>query len=858
MDGEVVENQGPTVSLSWTEPPSPESLSLTDETGSNEITPDYQDTKAVHREFKPSATPPSYFTNISENSSIQKESIPSSENLPRSYFENNMKETILINYFCRKFKHQCIRRFPLRKPPLLVLPNDLGIPKMLCTSIHMSKIPLPDFNTCQNIAQFLSQHITILQTLNQPPTILRAPNTVLASQKANCLEMSNLLVSLLNGININAYVVWGYATHQVCANDQTARPCPVTIDVPEMDKRVSIKNIHLDKETINNRYLIDLHDSKYKYDPDKNRNYESRTDKKNRLKQQNEVLEKENIERRKKIQKELLKKKRPSPVQPFGLHSWVLIFEDLISDSKNHSSTRPQLPYMRATSQKKITVTSSNKPIEEKSKNKLPCFPYFIEPSTGMRHEVDDENYIGIEAVYNHNNYWFNRQSSQIGFSDHRSDRQGERFSELTFNFNNKSAWKSLLKAKWPHITFDTYTKKRIRRLRKEKDVDNRKDISLIRPRPFVIFKMPYTWTESVTMKACKYLGETYGEKQDKRMKYHKTILEQFEELSHPEGIVKRLSYYLDVQYKFLNKLIEEYKNRIDKIRYRQVNYSEQILEEYFYKGRRDALKAYHFKHTKQEYEVRLEFSANDRADGMKTFYVHGSYDRIDIKFENRKDFIKEIYGEAFQAQERTKDESNVITKKNHSNDQKDITSITQFVSGSKEKCTLATNPATHTDNSIVFAYVVFNRNSIIPCDEDIEKMTFFPTLDQIEVEYHSDPLDIVPLRKVITKTQSFDQSEAEVLKIYPKNSYVLPSLHSSHCIENIKRFKDLKDNVFTILNQSKDLMEKIINDRTEERKNNEMIPRKMHVEPNPVHKVEEKVKNLKREFREKLISLYH
>jgi len=45
--------------------------------------------------------------------------------------------------------------------------------------------------------------------------------------------------------------------------------------------------------------------------------------------------------------------------------------------------------------------------IEDENINDI---PYFIEPSTGERKEISDENYIGIEAVWNHRNYWVNLQ----------------------------------------------------------------------------------------------------------------------------------------------------------------------------------------------------------------------------------------------------------------------------------------------------------------------------------------------------------------------------------------------------------------------------------------------------------------
>jgi len=50
--------------------------------------------------------------------------------------------------------------------------------------------------------------------------------------------------------------------------------------------------------------------------------------------------------------------------------------------------------------------------IEDENINEI---PYFIEPSTGERKEIYDENYIGIEAIWNHRNYWVNLQSLDEG-----------------------------------------------------------------------------------------------------------------------------------------------------------------------------------------------------------------------------------------------------------------------------------------------------------------------------------------------------------------------------------------------------------------------------------------------------------
>lgn len=40
---------------------------------------------------------------------------------------------------------------------------------------------------------------------------------------------------------------------------------------------------------------------------------------------------------------------------------------------------------------------------------------YFIEPFTGLSHNVDSDNYLGIESVWNSMNYWVNMQDCSEG-----------------------------------------------------------------------------------------------------------------------------------------------------------------------------------------------------------------------------------------------------------------------------------------------------------------------------------------------------------------------------------------------------------------------------------------------------------
>ena len=40
---------------------------------------------------------------------------------------------------------------------------------------------------------------------------------------------------------------------------------------------------------------------------------------------------------------------------------------------------------------------------------------FFIEPLTGLPHPLDSSNYLGIESVWNHRNYWVNMQDCSEG-----------------------------------------------------------------------------------------------------------------------------------------------------------------------------------------------------------------------------------------------------------------------------------------------------------------------------------------------------------------------------------------------------------------------------------------------------------
>ena len=70
-----------------------------------------------------------------------------------------------------------------------------------------------------------------------------------------------------------------------------------------------------------------------------------------------------------------MEKPPPDPLHGLRIHSWVLVLEG------------------------KREVPES----------------FFIEPFTGIAHPLTSENYLGIESLWNHQNYWVNMQDCSDG-----------------------------------------------------------------------------------------------------------------------------------------------------------------------------------------------------------------------------------------------------------------------------------------------------------------------------------------------------------------------------------------------------------------------------------------------------------
>ncbi len=176
---------------------------------------------------------------------------------------------------------------------------------------------------------------------------------ILKEQKGNCFDFSILLCSLLLGSGYDAYVVAGYATREVCNMDQSRTICPLLIKSEEK------KQEKIEKEA-----------GKYAVRPPRDMNSKYLNEQEARAKKKlADAAEKKRLEHERYLAE--LEKPSVDPLYGLRVHCWVL-------------------------------VLSGKREVPE---------TFFIEALTGCAESTKNENYLGIESVWNHKNYWVNMQS---------------------------------------------------------------------------------------------------------------------------------------------------------------------------------------------------------------------------------------------------------------------------------------------------------------------------------------------------------------------------------------------------------------------------------------------------------------
>lgn len=384
--------------------------------------------------------------------------------------------------------------------------------------------------------------------------------------------MATLLCSILIGFGFPAMVVSGYATREVTTNDQRRVKCPyIPEDVSEVeaieepDPKYRLK----DSPFLKSRFLMQVEQMKSDAE--------------------NEILAEIELQR----QSELKAFEHPPPDSDDGFrtHAWIVMIKDA--------------PWCYKAEFKR------GEPQDDVDENVEPM-AFFVEPSTGFRHEVTDPCYQGIESIWNHQNYYVNRQYPEVSISD--------------------MIWDLSVTEKWEHfLPGEPYE------LRKERNPDDGEEAEEAATEDEVLaiekhLDMPFSWVDMLHISAVDF-EERYlnGEKKE-FFKY--AIHEKFAPYRNSDGLIRRLTLYETLEYDDAHTRFEWYENRFDLMTCIKRNLKTGEIVEEFKKGRPDSLKT--FVHFSDNGEAIMKFFSTSRFDCMREIIYNST--SIEEFYENRRD----------------------------------------------------------------------------------------------------------------------------------------------------------------------------------------------------------------------------
>lgn len=365
-------------------------------------------------------------------------------------------------------------------------------------------------------------------------------------------------------------VVSGYATREVTSNDQRRVKCPyipedrVEVEtVQEPDPKYRLK----ESPFLKSRFLMQVERKK--------------------ADAENEILAE--IEHQKQLELEELERPPPDPEYGFRSHAWVVMIKDA--------------PWCHKVEFKRTEALDDDDEDVE-------SMAFFIEPSTGFRHELTDRCFQGIESIWNHQNYYVNRQYGDIPIP------------EMSWDLADTEKWEHFL----PGEPFE------LRRERKpEDDEEDPTDDEVLAIEKHL--DMPFSWVEMLRVSAVDF-EERYlnGEKKE-FFKY--AIYDKFAPYKNADGLMKRLTLFETLEYENPHTTFEWYEHRNDLMKsIKKDSKTCEIVEE-FSKGRTDSLKTF-IHYSGQEREVVMKFFATSRFDGMKEIVYQSTF--IEEFYENRRD----------------------------------------------------------------------------------------------------------------------------------------------------------------------------------------------------------------------------
>ena len=266
--------------------------------------------------------------------------------------------------YARQFK---IIYDPTRE--LLLAPqNECGKNKFICTTIRPTKLPFTQLYNYQDCAKFVSNYLEYeeLAVPDQLPEVIPSPANVLDEwQTGDCFDFAIVLCSLLIGVGYNAYVVYGTAPKEITTKDESDMICPFPTGFNDLmenedhhydaDEEQMIERVPPEPDPIRDGFNVE---TKQPHKSDWDVEQTNRAEAELQMKKMAAITIDDD-------------EKDYEPSDKYGktrIHAWVLIL----------------------------------RPDREMNED------IFIEPTTGRTYQLDNSPYHSIEAIFNHKNFYIN------------------------------------------------------------------------------------------------------------------------------------------------------------------------------------------------------------------------------------------------------------------------------------------------------------------------------------------------------------------------------------------------------------------------------------------------------------------
>lgn len=452
-----------------------------------------------------------------------------STQIPDSYVSNETKEELCLEYI-KSFKEQFDNRSNMkinpkkkenveqRMSPYLVAENEYGVNKMVCTTVRPTLMPIPELYDMHECASFLAGYIIYepLDPPNCPPEYLFSPTQTLDSHTGDCFDISTLLCSFLLGSGYDAYIVCGYAPRFITLRDQSNTHCPM---------------ITKDSADQKQQQLDDLASAMGEASISSSTQYVPLD---NTVKSSKFIADQAEI-------------KRLAALDNFKL--WVQdaeLNEQKVMEEQRHSDEKGP-KRMHAW----VLVCAGRKDVKEN---------IFLEPSTGRAYSWGSSPYIGIESVWNDQNYWVNNQPQK-------------KIPEMNFDWKDELGWEQLFLAPGNNTAGSTEDQDR-----DDNDGDLMNDGGSgqageekkeeLETR---YFDAPVTWVSPLTISRSRYLLK-YPPMGKRSVQYYCAKADFFAKNVNSQSMVMRIILYLDRACTTVKEVHEWFESRCDKM-YKRVRY---------------------------------------------------------------------------------------------------------------------------------------------------------------------------------------------------------------------------------------------------------------------------------------------